>query len=65
MDGGFAYSQEAPFVYIVKDKATKTYETQGAPVDLASSSLRPSFGNQAGDTRSDPKAFSPTENARE
>jgi len=35
MDGGFGFSQETPFVYIVKDKATKTYETLGAPVDLA------------------------------
>jgi hypothetical protein len=34
MDGGFGFSQETPFVYIVKDKATKTYETLGAPVDL-------------------------------
>ena len=34
MDSGFSFSQEAPFVKIVKKKRTGPYQTQGAPVDL-------------------------------
>lgn len=33
-EGGFSFDQEIPFVDIVTKKATKKYETQGAPVDL-------------------------------
>jgi hypothetical protein len=32
--GGFSFDQELPFVEIIKKKAMKNYETQGAPVDL-------------------------------
>jgi hypothetical protein len=32
--GGFSFNQEEPFVDIVSDKATKKYNTEGAPVDL-------------------------------
>ena len=34
MDSGFSFSQEAPFVKVVTAKATRRYETKGAPVDL-------------------------------
>ena len=33
-DPGFSFSQENPFLYIVAKKATRTYTTDGAPVDL-------------------------------
>lgn len=33
-ESGFSYDQEQPFVERVKDKATKSYKTEGAPVDL-------------------------------
>ena len=32
--GGLSFSQERPFIEIARKKAAKTYETQGAPVDL-------------------------------
>jgi hypothetical protein len=32
--GAFSFSQEKPFVEIMRKKAKKTYETQGIPVDL-------------------------------
>ena len=32
--GGFSFSQEGSFVEIARKKATKAYQTQGAPVDL-------------------------------
>jgi hypothetical protein len=34
MDGGFSFKQERPFTQVVEKKATKKYETQGAPVAL-------------------------------
>jgi hypothetical protein len=33
-EGGFSYDQESSFAKLVSDKATKKYETEGAPVDL-------------------------------
>jgi hypothetical protein len=32
--GGFSFNQETPFVYVVNEKATRNYETEGAPIDL-------------------------------
>jgi hypothetical protein len=32
--GGFSFDQEIPFIDIVTKKATKKYESQGAPVEL-------------------------------
>jgi hypothetical protein len=31
---GFSFNQETPFVYVVTEKATRNYATEGAPVDL-------------------------------
>ncbi|MCW5983572.1 MAG: hypothetical protein KIT09_36110 [Bryobacteraceae bacterium] len=34
LEGGFSFSQEMAFIEIVNKKATKTYDTNGFPVDL-------------------------------
>lgn len=33
-DDGFSFNQETPFVELISSKASKSYETEGAPVDL-------------------------------
>lgn len=33
-DGGFSYNQEPPFVNLIESKASKSYRTDGFPVDL-------------------------------
>jgi hypothetical protein len=45
-EGGFSYDQESPFVKLVSNKATKKYETEGAPVDLILH-FDPRFGTTA------------------
>ena len=34
LDGGFSYDQEQPFVHLISSKASKSYVTDGFPVDL-------------------------------
>ena len=45
-EGGFSYDQESSFAKLVSDKATKKYETEGAPVDLILH-FDPRFGTTA------------------